>query len=116
MSHDIQTREDIIKLVDVFYSAVLADALLAPYFSDIDFVHHKPRMIHFWSFVLLDEPGYATNIFDKHSQMALTKEALLRWVQLFEQTAREHFTGEITDRAVLRAKTIAWTFQEKMKL
>jgi len=73
-------------------------------------------MIHFWSFVLLDEPGYTTNIFDKHSHMGLTQEALAQWVLLFEQTVRQDFSGEKAEQAILRAKTIAWTFQEKMKL
>jgi hemoglobin len=116
MLHDIAAHQDVEKLVDAFYSGVVNDALLAPFFSEIDFEHHKPRMVHFWSFVLLDEPGYNTNIFDKHVKMALTKEALHQWVFLFEQTARQHFSGEKTEQAILRAKTIAWTFQEKMKL
>jgi len=116
MSHDIQKREDVVRLVDNFYAAVLDDTLLAPFFLHIDFEHHKPRMVHFWSFVLLDEPGYVTNIFDKHAHMDLTKAALERWVSLFEFTTRQLFSGENTEQAVLRAKTIAWTFQEKMKL
>jgi hemoglobin len=116
MLHDINTQEDVTKLVDTFYAAVLSDALLAPFFSRIDFDHHKPRMVHFWSFVLFDEPGYTTNIFDKHANMALTRDALQQWVLLFELTARQHFSGEKTEQAVLRAKTIAWTFQEKMNL
>jgi hemoglobin len=116
MSQDILTHDDVVMLVDKFYSTVLGDEILAPFFTHIDFDHHKPRMIHFWSFVLLDEPGYTTNIFDKHANMALTADALQRWVLLFEQTARACFSGEKTELAILRAKTIAWTFQEKMNL
>lgn len=116
MLRDISTHKDIVELVDSFYSAVIDDALLAPFFTHIDFEHHKPRMVHFWSFVLLDEPGYTTNIFDKHAHMALTKAALEQWVTLFEQTAKKLFSGEKTEQAVLRAKTIAWTFSEKMHL
>ncbi len=116
MLSDIASNDDLEKLVDKFYTAVQEDAVLAPFFAHINFEHHKPRMVHFWSFVLLDEPGYTTNIFDKHANMALTKEALQQWVFLFERTAREHFSGEKTEQAILRAKTIAWTFQEKMKL
>jgi len=114
--NDIATREDITRLVDEFYDAVLRDTLLAPFFAQLDFEHHKPRMVHFWSFVLLDEPGYTTNIFDKHAHMPLTAEAMTRWTTLFESTARSMFSGEKTDSAILRAKTIAWTFKEKMHL
>ena len=116
MQRDISNRADIELLVDVFYDTVLSDTLLRPFFSEIDFVHHKPRMVHFWSFVLLEEPGYTTNIFDKHANLRLTKVALQQWVHLFEQTANQLFSGERTEQAILRARTIAWTFQEKMKL
>jgi hemoglobin len=116
MLSDIAIHQDVERLVDKFYIAVMEDQILAPFFSHIDFTHHKPRMIHFWSFVLLDEPGYTTNIFDKHANMKLSREALQRWVELFEHSARQLFQGEKTEQAILRAKTIAWTFQEKMSL
>ncbi|MFN5620209.1 MAG: group III truncated hemoglobin [Flavobacteriales bacterium] len=113
---DIATEEDVRLLVDRFYDAVLRDDILSPFFRSIDFHHHKPKMVDFWSFVLLDKPGYTTNIFDKHAAMALTTEALARWTTLFEATVRQLFAGEKADTAILRAKTIAWTFKEKMHL
>lgn len=116
MKHDITTQNDIVLLVDSFYDRVLRDEILSPFFQHIKFEHHKPRMVHFWSFVLLDEPGYTTNIFDKHRGMQLTLEAMNQWVTLFENTAGELFEGEKTNQAILRAKTIAWTFREKMHL
>ena len=116
MLNDIATHQDVGRLVDHFYTSVADDSLLAPFFSHINFEEHKPRMIHFWAFVLLDEPGYTTNIFDKHTHMNLSRAALQRWIELFEISARNLFHGEKTEQAILRAKTIAWTFQEKMKL
>jgi hemoglobin len=113
---DITTEHDIEVLVDQFYDAVVLDEILAPFFIRIDFTHHKPKMIDFWAFVLLDKPGYTTNIFDKHSAMNLTAQALTRWTDLFEQTVRRLFSGEKAESAILRAKTIAWTFKEKMHL
>ena len=116
MQNDISTRSDIELLVDFFYAAVLTDAVLAPFFNHTDFAHHKPRMVHFWSFVLLDEASYTTNIFDKHAHMPLTAEAMQHWLSLFETTVRAHFSGPNAEQAILRAKTIGWTFSEKMKL
>ena len=113
---DIASEEDIRRLVDRFYDSVLRDDVLSPFFSRIEFTHHKHKMVDFWAFVLLDKPGYTTNIFDKHAHMPLTAEALARWTSLFEATIRQLYAGEKTDTAVQRAKTIAWTFQEKMKL
>ncbi len=113
--HDIITQEDIRQLVDVFYRKVLLDDVLKGFFSDLDFVHHKPKMIHFWSFVLLDEPGYTTNVFDKHAHMKLGDEHFDRWISIFEATVNDLFEGEKASTAIFRAKTIAWSFKEKFK-
>ena len=69
---DIQTKEDVTLLVDKFYDAVLKDETLAPFFKRLNFEKHLPKMIHFWSFVLLDEPGYTTNVTEKHEKMPLS--------------------------------------------
>ena len=66
MKKTIDNKSDIEFLVNSFYKRVLSDELLGPQFSGIDFEHHVPRIIAFWSMVLLDEPGYTTNVFDKH--------------------------------------------------
>lgn len=113
--HDILTKEDIRQLVDVFYGKVILDDVLKDFFSGLDFEHHKPKMIHFWSFVLLDEPGYTTNVFDKHAHMKLADEHFDRWISLFDETVHELFEGEKASMAVFRAKTIAWSFKEKFK-
>lgn len=115
MKQDIISKEDIRQLVDVFYFKVLQDNLLKGFFVELDFEKHKPKMIHFWSFVLLDEPGYTTNVFDKHEHMHLKDEHFDRWLSLFESVVSELFEGEKASTAILRAKTIAWTFKEKFK-
>jgi hemoglobin len=112
---DIQNKNDIILLVDTFYGKVLKDELLSPFFAHIDFEHHKPRMIHFWSFALLDEPGYTTNVFDKHAHMPLKDEHFNRWLALFCGTVDELFAGTKAEDAKLRARTIGYTFAAKMK-
>ncbi len=49
---DITTKQDIEILVNTFYGKVLKDESLAPFFKQLDFDIHMPKMIHFWSFVL----------------------------------------------------------------
>jgi hemoglobin len=112
---EINTHQDIVLLVDEFYSSVLQDEILKPFFADLDFEHHKPRMIHFWSFVLLNESGYTTNVFDKHVHMHLKDEHFDRWLSLFHQTVDRLFEGEKANDAKFRATTIGWTFKEKFK-
>jgi hemoglobin len=115
MSTDIRTKEDITLLVDRFYDRVIIDPEIGPFFRDLDFVHHKPKMVHFWSFVLLDDTGYTTNVFDKHVHMPLRDQHFDVWIRIFESTVHELFAGEKADTAILRAKTIAWSFKEKFK-
>ena len=110
---DITTKQAVELLVDTFYRRVLQDEVLAPFFKNLDFKAHMPKMVHFWSFVLLDEPGYTTNVTDKHMHMPLSKEHFDHWVELFHTTVNEIFTGEKAEMAKQRATLIAWTIQNK---
>ena len=110
---DITTKHDVEHLVDTFYGRVLQDESLAPFFKNLDFQAHMPKMVHFWSFVLLDEAGYTTNVTDKHMHMPLSKAHFERWVALFHATVDELFTGEKAEMAKQRATLIAWTIQNK---
>lgn len=113
--NDIRNEADIALLVDTFYERVFANEMLAPFFAHLDFDAHKPKMIFFWSFVLLDKPGYTTNVFDKHIHMPLKREHFNAWVTLFHQTVDDLFAGEKANDAKLRATTLGWTFGEKME-
>lgn len=114
MKTDITTKEEITFIVDDFYSKVLQDDLLKPFFSNIDFNAHKPKMVHFWSFVLLDEAGYKTDVMHKHHQMKLKPEHFERWLVLFDETIDTHFEGEKANLAKQRAALMGWTMQSKM--
>lgn len=112
--HDIQTKEDVLLLVDTFYDRVLTNEKLAHFFAHIDFEKHKPKMVHFWSFVLLDESGYTTNVFDKHANMKATSVDFNEWVRLFHETVDELFEGENASTAKFRATTLGYTFGSKL--
>ncbi|MDH4473762.1 MAG: group III truncated hemoglobin [Fluviicola sp.] len=109
----IETKKDIELLVDTFYTAILKDEQLAPFFAHLNFVEHLPKMVHFWSFVLLDEPGYTTNVTDKHAGMKLNKALFDRWVELFHATVDELFEGEKAQLAKERATVLGWTMASK---
>ncbi len=54
--HDIQSTADIEQLVGQFYGRVRRDATLGPIFdvvAQVDWEHHIPRLVGFWSTVLL---------------------------------------------------------------
>jgi hemoglobin len=111
---DIENREDVNLLVNEFYTAVLKDELLAPHFAHIDFTHHKPRMVDFWCFTLLDKGSFKGNIFDKHAPLQINQTHFDRWLLLFEATLQQHFLGDKATLALQRAKLIGYTFASKM--
>jgi len=113
--NDISSKEDVTLLVNEFYDLVLKDEVLAPFFKHLNFEAHLPRMIHFWSFVLLDETGYTTNVTDKHLKMPLKQEHFDQWISLFNQTVNSLFEGEKAEMAKQRAHLISWTISNKMK-
>ncbi|MFK7787384.1 MAG: group III truncated hemoglobin [Crocinitomicaceae bacterium] len=109
----IETGEDVQFLVESFYKKVVKDDLLAPFFIHLDFDKHLPKMVHFWTFVLLDEPGYTTDVTAKHSHMRLKPEHFDRWLGLFNETVDAHFIGEKADLAKQRAFLVGWTIKSK---
>jgi hemoglobin len=111
---DITTKEDIVTFVDQFYGKVLKDQLLFPFFHHMDFERHKPKMVHFWSFVLLDEAGYTTDVTKVHMNMRIKKEHFDRWISLFNDTVDELYEGPNANKAKQRAFLIRWTIESKM--
>ena len=110
----LKSKKDTAFLVDVFYEKVLQDEMLAPFFMKLNFETHKPRMVHFWNFVLFDEEGFTTNVTNVHTSMPIEKEHFDRWVLLFNQTVDAHFSGENAEKAKQRAALIAWSINSKM--
>ncbi|MFN6380161.1 MAG: group III truncated hemoglobin [Flavobacteriales bacterium] len=115
MKSDIQHIDDIVLLVDTFYHKAFQEPILAPHFEGLDFEKHKPHMVAFWAFVLLDKHGYTTNVFEKHTHLKVGRVHFQKWVEIFHQTVDELFVGEKANDAKLRATTIGWTFGEKME-
>ena len=113
--NDISSKDDITKLVLTFYEKVKKDDELSPFFKDLDFEVHMPKMIHFWGFALLNEPGYTTNVVEKHVHMPLKDVHFERWLNLFNETIDEHFSGELASQAKQRAQLIGWTIKSKIQ-
>ncbi len=111
---EISTREDVNQLVDNFYDKVLRDETIGPFFKAINFDHHKPLMVDFWCFVLLDHTGYKTDVTAKHMHMHLQENHFKRWLALFEETIDQLFEGDKAQLAIQRANIIGWTIQSKI--
>ena len=110
---DINSKEDISLIVNSFYSKVVKNEILKDFFKNLDFDHHMPKMIHFWSFVLLDEPGYTTNVTQKHENMPLKQEHFDEWLRLFKETIDSMYQGEKAEMAKSRAHLLGFTMASK---
>jgi hemoglobin len=111
---DITSKEDIQYMIDCFYDSILADDLLNPFFTNLNFQHHLPKMVDFWAFVLLDESGYTTDVTKKHLKMKIGKEHFNRWIELFKTTVNDLFVGPNAEKAIQRAHLIRWTIESKI--
>lgn len=112
---DISTDQHVEFLVRTFYGRVLKDELLAPHFVHINFEEHFPRMIAFWSFILLDKAGYTGNVFDKHAHLQIDERHFDRWLLHFTGVLNDFFEGEKATLAKQRAEVLKFTFLSKMK-
>ena len=117
--HDITSRADIARMVDAFYGAVRADALLGPIFNDVahtDWDLHLPKMYDFWETVLFGtRTGFRGNPLAVHlrlsTQVPLGGREFARWIELFHGTVDALFAGPVADDAKLRASRIAYVMQ-----
>lgn len=119
--HDIETEADVALLVERFYARVRQDAELGSIFDDVvqvNWPEHLPRIIAFWSTMLLNTGTYAGNPMRAHFELAL-KTSLRpahfdRWLSLFFQTLTDLFSGPRTDEARQRAHGIATVMQSRL--
>ena len=108
---DITSENDVKVLVETFYGKLVTDPIVGHFFVGLDLDHHLPRIRAFWEMVLLDKPGYATNVTDVHlklnQRIPMKREHFDRWLSLFDATVNERFNGPKADEAKLRARSIA---------
>src|SRR5207244_12254087 len=65
---DIETAQDVKRLVDAFYTKVNCDELLAPIFNEtanVDWSTHLPTMYRFWESLLFGSGNYQAAPFPK---------------------------------------------------
>jgi hemoglobin len=111
---DIETREDIIRLLDVFYQKATIDPVIGYFFTEVvplDMEVHIPVIADFWETVLFGRAAYKGNVLDIHKHIhqlsAFKEEHFVRWVSLFKQTIDEMFSGDTCELAKQRADSIA---------
>jgi hemoglobin len=117
MKKDIETRVDIDRILEDFYSRALADDLIGYIFTDVaklDLEHHLPIIGDFWETALFGTGKYAKhgrNPLQVHAELnekaPLLPAHFRRWLQIFDETIDQSAAGPNADMIKLRAEAIA---------
>lgn len=121
--NDIQTQEDLYHLVDEFYKKLLNDNSIAYIFTDvvkIKLEEHLPILVTFWSQLLFNTGGYFNNLtqihLDVHQKEALTPELFNIWLQHFNDTLDENFSGPNVEKMKTQALSLSTIMQIKIRM
>lgn len=121
MKPDIQSRPDILHIMEAFYARLLSDPVMAPIFLEvakIDLEEHLPILVDFWDSVLFFTAKYKGNAMTPHlvlhDKFPLTKEHFRRWLAFLNLSIDESFEGEKAQLMKDRAKSIALLMEVKV--
>ena len=106
------------RLVRAFYEKVQEDPLLAPIFlSKVEnWEDHIATLCRFWSSVALMTGRYAGRPMQKHADLPVERVHFLRWLALFEKTARDLCPPVAADHFIERARSIAESLRQGISL
>jgi len=117
MNKDIENRNDIDVLMNIFYKRALGDELIGFIFTDVaklDLEHHLPIIGDFWETLLFRTGDYAKhgrNPLQVHGELnektPLLPEHFKRWLEIFTETIDQNYMGERADFLKMRAGAIA---------
>jgi hemoglobin len=119
---DIQTRDDVERLVRAFYAKALTDPMIGWLFTDVaklDLEAHVPTIASFWETILLGEQSYSGGAFAPHA--SLHRKARLRgphfdrWLVLWQETVDELFVGEHAELAKAHAIRVGKAFHRRLQ-
>lgn len=115
---DIRNDSDIRLLIDTFYAEVERDERLGYIFNEVasvDWKHHLPRMVDFWSHILFQTGRFNGRPFRKHMPLPIVPSDFELWLGLFFRTVDDLFEGERADHAKETAAKIASAFLINMR-
>ena len=119
---DIETREDVERLVRAFYTKALADPIIGWIFTDIaqlDLEEHVPQIASFWETILLGAQSYRGGAFRPHAELhlkvGLREGHFDRWLQLWFATVDELFQGDRANVAKIHALRVARAFLSRLE-
>ncbi|WP_445719788.1 group III truncated hemoglobin [Flavobacterium sp.] len=121
---DIETREDILCIMRKFYDKLLADDSINFFFTKVTAVDqhleaHFEILATFWEQSLFLKGGYFNNMFsihkEVHDKQTFTKAHYDTWLQHFNSTIDEHFSGNYAEQMKTQALSMATIMQIKFQ-
>ena len=123
MKRDIENRDDLIQLVNLFYERVKEDDEISIFFTDtvhVNWEQHLPKMYDFWEHVLWGTGSYYGHPMLPHFQLndkfPLQNQHFEHWKSLFFETVDELFEGQQAENMKMRAFSIAGIMESKMRM
>jgi hemoglobin len=119
------TRENIEKMVLIFYVKILKDEQVGPFFiaklgDDMKNEYWKPHLeilINFWASMTLGDGTYTGNPFMPHTQLGeLTREVFEQWLELFFKTVDELYEPQVGHQFKERSMGIAGNFMRNLRI
>jgi hemoglobin len=122
MKKDIESRDDLLLLMQEFYKKLLADDSINYLFTEVAKVnlhHHFPVLVDFWDSVIFQSGTYQKNAMQPHLALhhksPLAKHHFDTWLGYFKETVDELFDGQNAFVIKERATSIATVMQIKIK-
>ena len=124
MLADQITKENIETMVMHFYSRVLKDDIVGPFFieelgDDMDNKYWKPhlkKLVDFWATTVQGDNSYKRDPFNPHMMMDIETETFTQWLKLFYETLDEIYEPEIADIFKEKSSVIASDFMHNLGL
>jgi hemoglobin len=122
MSHktDIRNRNDVKKLVDLFYENLLNDDNMSPIFAPSmeHWPQHVERVYNFWDNWLFQTGSYTGGMMwvhiERHRTHPLTTEHFERWLAYWNTVTDALFEGENADFVKKKALEIGQIMNAKL--
>ena len=118
---DIQNREDLHLVMRNFYVRLLNDPEIEVFFTQvvkIDLEPHLIELVHFWEQIIFNTGEYKKNVLQIHldinSKLNFTPSHFAIWLNYFNLSIDENFSGQNAENMKTRALSIATVMQMKM--
>lgn len=125
MQNNEVTKENLKKMVILFYTRILQDEIVGPYFieklgddmKNEKWVPHIELLTNFWASIALGDAAYKGNPFAPHLDIAnLTADVFKRWLELFSEILDLVYVPQIANQFKERSTIIAGNFMRNLAL